>query len=701
MFRRQTQIGASISDSSIELVEVQTDRKGGATLSSFSIGSLEPGIVEHGKVADVDRLAATLRSMLEAKDKFSTKELVVALPESTTFFHRFHLVGQFSGTELLNTLEFQAEEVFPFALKDVVDDFQVIGRAAGSVDVLYAVAPQEIVEGYKQVVAKAGAHLIGLTLEPVALRRLFVPTNGKGKATLIADIGERATNLTIADGSGVRASFTQLDGGSQWTDAVAKALKCPLEKAEEAKRARGVGTKADKRVVKALAPFLDALTSDIAKAASWYAETHEGEIETCVLTGGASQMPGLADALVSRFASRGVKLTVRTGELGNVLSETAVGARAKQVSGTLAPAIGAAMQGMNSKDPFIDFTRSHTGRNRAPTLARSQDGEEGTKPKRFERLFGRQSSRSKLLLAALLIGVVIAVAAAYWVMTHPRTFMTSAGLSGQSFSADIDFDTTAANAGAVPARLVALDPQAQTISVTPSETQPRDAVATGTVTITDDSDTNQSLVATTRLLADSGVLFRLKQAVTVPAHGQVDAPIYADQPGDAGDISASHFIVPGLPTERQAVVYAASSQPTTGGVEQVGVLSQADVDAAVPLAEERIRAGLGDSVLSLLSAGEGWDSSLADLHVVSSIPSVAVGTETAYAEVVVTIQPSLFLFDQAELETALRTAAVDQTGADASEAAGLSVNTGAFSGAQFGPNDASATATVSFGLYPQ
>lgn len=112
--------------------------------------------------------------------------------------------------------------------------------------------------------------------------------------------------------------------------------------------------------------------------------------------------------------------------------------------------------------------------------------------------------------------------------------------------------------------------------------------ATGTVVLKNTSKTSQPLVATTRLLSESGILFRLKSAVTVPANGEVEAAVYADQPGKAGEIGPSRFTIPGLNQTRQQEVYAQSNAAMTGGTKATYLVTKKAIADAVEAAKARL-----------------------------------------------------------------------------------------------------------------
>lgn len=107
-----------------------------------------------------------------------------------------------------------------------------------------------------------------------------------------------------------------------------------------------------------------------------------------------------------------------------------------------------------------------------------------------------------------------------------------------------------------------------------------ESVAEGTVTLYNKTAAAQTLVKTTRLLTTSGTLFHLSDRVTVPAMGQIDAKVYADQSGSAGEIGPSQFTIPGLSVDKQKLIYAESKQAIAGGVRKVGILTAEDIKAA-------------------------------------------------------------------------------------------------------------------------
>lgn len=173
--------------------------------------------------------------------------------------------------------------------------------------------------------------------------------------------------------------------------------------------------------------------------------------------------------------------------------------------------------------------------------------------------------------------------------------------------------------------------------------------ARGTVTIYNNLSTSQPLVATTRLLSPEGVLFRLDEGVTVPSGGSVEASVYADEEGSAGDIAPTSFTIPGLSAAKQELVYAESVTAFTGGVSYISVISQEELDTRT---QELIDALTLDAQTMLVSeAGEGLEGVSYDVEILEQTTSVEAGAEADAYEVTVQLKVSGVFYDLEALQT--------------------------------------------------
>lgn len=103
----------------------------------------------------------------------------------------------------------------------------------------------------------------------------------------------------------------------------------------------------------------------------------------------------------------------------------------------------------------------------------------------------------------------------------------------------------------------------------------------GKVIIINNYNKNQPLVATTRLLSPDNKLFRIKETVSVPAGGSVEAEVYADDPSEAMAIGPTRFTIPGLWAGLQEKIYAESKIKFNYGKQVKKYIKQSDIDKAV------------------------------------------------------------------------------------------------------------------------
>jgi hypothetical protein len=106
------------------------------------------------------------------------------------------------------------------------------------------------------------------------------------------------------------------------------------------------------------------------------------------------------------------------------------------------------------------------------------------------------------------------------------------------------------------------------------------AQAKGQVIIYNNWSQTQPLAANTRLLSKEGILFKTKLRVDVPARGQVEAEVYADQEGESGNIGPTKFEIVALSAELKQKIYAESTSPMTSGLVDKKIVTQENLDKA-------------------------------------------------------------------------------------------------------------------------
>lgn len=117
--------------------------------------------------------------------------------------------------------------------------------------------------------------------------------------------------------------------------------------------------------------------------------------------------------------------------------------------------------------------------------------------------------------------------------------------------------------------------------------------ASGVITIINKSDHDWPLIVRTRFQTGDGLVFRLRDPVTVPPAngdepGVLDVTVYADELdiydqviGERGNIGPSKFFLPGLSSSNQELIFAENKEPFTSGLTKViKKITPEDIEAA-------------------------------------------------------------------------------------------------------------------------
>lgn len=103
----------------------------------------------------------------------------------------------------------------------------------------------------------------------------------------------------------------------------------------------------------------------------------------------------------------------------------------------------------------------------------------------------------------------------------------------------------------------------------------------GEVILHNEYNKAQPLVAKTRLLSADNKLFRLKEAVNIPANATVKAEVYADEVSEEMAIKPTRFTIPGLWLGLQDKIYATSDDTFEYRHQVKRYVKQRDLDQAM------------------------------------------------------------------------------------------------------------------------
>ncbi len=304
-------IGLDISSSSVKLVELGQDDSGAYILERFAAESFEKGWITDGQIEKFDEVADAVRRVV-SKSGSKTKDVVMAMPQSSVITKKIMLPAGLREEELELQVESEANQYIPFSLDEVSLDFCVVGpspTSVGDVEVLIAASRKDRVQDRQGLAEAAGLRPVVLDIEShasrLAMSRVVSALPNEGHDALIAlfEIGADTTSLKVLRDDEMLYDRDQAFGGSQLTQLISRQYGFSFEEAEQKKLSSDLPEDYDQQI---LAPFVDSLSQEIGRALQYFfTSTPHHKVHYVMLAGGTATLPGLKDRVteLTGFAS--------------------------------------------------------------------------------------------------------------------------------------------------------------------------------------------------------------------------------------------------------------------------------------------------------------------------------------------------------------------------------------------------------------
>jgi type IV pilus assembly protein PilM len=301
-------IGCDISSSSVKLVEITDAGKNVYRVERYAIEPLPRDAVVDGNINNLEAVSDCLKRGWKRMGT-NIKGLALALPSAAVITKKIVVPAGQMENELELQVETEANQYIPFALDEVNLDFQVIGPAPNSpddVEVLIAASRKEKIEDRVAAAEAAGLKAVVVDIESFAIQTAFelieraLPDNGKDQNIAIVDVGTTMMNLNVLRNGQSVYMREQPFGGNTLTQEIQRAFGMSPEEAEAAKRTGGLPDNYDAEV---LAPFMDTLGLEVARALQFFfTSTQFNQVNHILLAGGCAAIPGI-DEVVTRRTS--------------------------------------------------------------------------------------------------------------------------------------------------------------------------------------------------------------------------------------------------------------------------------------------------------------------------------------------------------------------------------------------------------------
>ena len=296
--------GFDIGRSSIKIMQINQVNKQ-SVVSGYGTVNFDSSAIEDGVIIDPETIIKASYELIENNivGKITTKRAAVSLPNAHSF-SRVIALPKMNQKDLASAVQLEVDQSIPLPIDELYYDFSITQILEdGGIEVQIVACPKEIVDSYLVVFEALGLEIALVESNISAVTRIVVHAEAHDVSTLIVDIGSTACDLSIYDGSAIRATGTVDCSGERITKHIADALDVSLQQAHSIKTRYGLElSKKQDKIIKAVEPELNKLVNEIRKVMRYFADRDSkgNPIGQIIILGGGANLPGLSTYITDR-----------------------------------------------------------------------------------------------------------------------------------------------------------------------------------------------------------------------------------------------------------------------------------------------------------------------------------------------------------------------------------------------------------------
>ncbi len=298
-------VGLDIGSRTIKLGEL-VEKKGHRALKKFGMANLPQGAIVEGRITEPEVVADTIRGLV-GDLKVREQNVATSISGYSVIIKKI-VVGKMSDEELLDNIQYEAEQYIPFDVQDVNIDFQILGDHEASPNQMYVMlvaAKQEVVNEYMDLLDMAGLNPCVLDVDAFVLEKVFEDNYlQEEKSVALVDVGANKLNVNILKNDVSAFTRDVTVGGEEITREISTRFGCSFEEAEDIKLGKASDKVPQKDVQEIIDSFVSNWCSEIRRVIDFYYSTYPDEsIQQVLLSGGATQTRGFLEHLAAETSS--------------------------------------------------------------------------------------------------------------------------------------------------------------------------------------------------------------------------------------------------------------------------------------------------------------------------------------------------------------------------------------------------------------
>ncbi len=231
--------GLDIGQHAVKLVELRKDRSG---VHLYRAKVMRTGVSpEMNREERENATSFALRKVLEGVD-IGQNPLAIATPGLSAFI-RYVKLPPVTPQRLKQIIGYEAQQQVPFPLNEVVWDYQVLDvKSEAETNVVLVAIKKDVLSSLIDSVKSCGMEPSFVEHRPLAVYNAvkFNEETGPGEVSVIIDVGERTTDISVERDGELCWTRSARIGSADITNAIAGTFDIPFEEAERIKEEKAV-----------------------------------------------------------------------------------------------------------------------------------------------------------------------------------------------------------------------------------------------------------------------------------------------------------------------------------------------------------------------------------------------------------------------------------------------------------------------------
>ncbi len=319
--------GLDISDSSIKVAELNL-HKGHISSAVFADVPLMDKTISNHLIVSEERLAGNIMKALNIAKNIKTKFVICSVPEAKSFVRVIH-IPKMAPEEIETAIPYELEQDIPIPIDQVYLDWVILRELPDGLELLVTASSKDYIDSLIGALKSIKLRPVALEIGSQATARALIGKDDDKKSVLIVDIGAQQTSFIIVD-QGVPLYTSSIPvAGNSFTESISRNLGITWAEAEKIKISRGLTSQSEgeEDIKQSVLPILDNIIDEIKNVIRFFEDHSDSHhlIDTIMLCGGSSRVPGVIDYISTRINLGSSKTTLRIVE-GNPWSKMIISA---------------------------------------------------------------------------------------------------------------------------------------------------------------------------------------------------------------------------------------------------------------------------------------------------------------------------------------------------------------------------------------